>query len=155
MENTTTEKTTSAKGLARAFLARPWQCLTALALAHGLAFTWMAGDPWGTSADAAVYGMGDANLCIRFTPPPHDATQLWPKNTCNRRVSVGYCLRGSVDESSRSVIVRCSDGRMNTCGAAPGKQCHGGMKLQLLDSYRWGACYDGIANDDPDNFECK
>lgn len=154
MEKTTAEKTGVARGLL-GFLGRPWGRWVALGLVLGLAFAWSADlrDLWETPAHAVGY-MGDAASCISFQAPPRNSDVRWPKNNCSYRVSVGYCVDYSADDS-RSVIVRCSDGRMNTCGAAPGKQCHGGMQLHYLDSYSWGACRNGIANDDPRNFKCR
>lgn len=155
MEKTTTGKTTGVKDRLLPLLARPWQRLTALALALALAFAWMAdlGEPWDTSAYANVYGMGDAASCIRFRAPSHDENLRYATNSCSYRVSVGYCLDVNVDRS-RTVTVLCSDGRMNTCGAPPGAQCHGGMQLRSYDSFTWGACRNRIVNDDPENFEC-
>ena len=148
----------SARALARAVLAAPrWCRMAALVLALGLALAYTADRfPWETQAHALGKRMGDAVSCITFLPPPHDADMLWPKNTCSYRVSVGYCV-DIVDATNqdRAVLVHCDNGRMNMCGAAPGKQCHGGMMLSRYDTYSWGACRNGIANDDPENFECK
>ena len=156
MKKTITKRAAAAEGLVPAFLVRPWGRWTALGLTLGLAFIWSADMRalWGTPAYALGWGMGDAASCIRFESPRHNSDVRWPTNYCRYRVSVGYCLRTSADDS-RNVLVRCSDGRMNTCGAAPSKQCHGGMQLHYLDSYSWGACRNGIANDDPRNFKCK
>lgn len=68
----TTGKATSAKELARALLARPWRRMLALAAALAFARTEKLGAPWDTSAQASVYGMGDASSCIRFRAPPHN-----------------------------------------------------------------------------------
>ena len=154
---TKTTNMASARWLVCMIRTRPWRCLATLAIILSLAFTWTAdlNEPWNGTVHAGwrATGLGDAAYCIRFRAPPHDPGLLYATNSCEYRVTVGYCLNTDAD-LERTVLVRCRDGRMNICGAAPGKQCHGGMQLRTFDRFTWGACRNGIDDDDPQNFQC-